>query len=329
MSDPAAFDRVGLERQLAGLAQAGVYVGTSSWKYPGWCGQLYDAARYAYRGKFAQTRFDRDCLAEYAEVFSTVSVDAAYYRFPTRAYLDSLAAQVPDGFRFAFKVTDEITVRRFTNLPRFGQRAGQANPHFLDAGLFVAQFLEPCMAIRSKVGLLMFEFSKLYPADFSTGRDFVTALETFLAALPRGWPYAVEIRNRHFLHPDYFAALARQGVTHVYNSWEGMPPVEAQTALDGSRTTPERLAARFLLRPGRKYADAVEQFRPYDRVREVNEPGRAAGAELIREARSSRGATSAFVFVNNRFEGNALGTIAAMLEQAVTPPRTGTRGRPE
>jgi len=28
---------------------------------------LYDRARYEYRGKFAETRFKRDCLAEYAE----------------------------------------------------------------------------------------------------------------------------------------------------------------------------------------------------------------------------------------------------------------------
>ncbi len=32
---------------------------------------LYDRARYEYRGKFAKTRFKRDCLAEYAEVFKT------------------------------------------------------------------------------------------------------------------------------------------------------------------------------------------------------------------------------------------------------------------
>jgi hypothetical protein len=51
-------------------------------KYPGWMGQLYDPARYTFRGKVAITRFERDCLAEYAETFKTVCVDAAYYTFP-------------------------------------------------------------------------------------------------------------------------------------------------------------------------------------------------------------------------------------------------------
>jgi hypothetical protein len=30
-----------------------------------------------YRGKVAKTRFERECLSEYAEVFKTVCVDAA------------------------------------------------------------------------------------------------------------------------------------------------------------------------------------------------------------------------------------------------------------
>jgi uncharacterized protein YecE (DUF72 family) len=81
------FDREELARECASLAVQGVYIGTSSWKYPGWFGTIYDRARYEYRGKFALTRFNRECLAEYAEVFKTVCVDAAYYNFPSQQYL--------------------------------------------------------------------------------------------------------------------------------------------------------------------------------------------------------------------------------------------------
>ena len=42
-----------LTDQAASLAVQGVYIGTSSWKYPGWCGTIYDRTRYEYRGKFA------------------------------------------------------------------------------------------------------------------------------------------------------------------------------------------------------------------------------------------------------------------------------------
>ena len=59
-----AFDREQMKLKAAALAVKGVYVGTSSWKYEGWFGQLYTPARYEYRGKVAKTRFERVCLAE-------------------------------------------------------------------------------------------------------------------------------------------------------------------------------------------------------------------------------------------------------------------------
>jgi hypothetical protein len=53
-----SFDRTGLAQAVRQLAQRGAYIGTSSWKYEGWCGMLYDSARYEYRGKFAMKRFE-------------------------------------------------------------------------------------------------------------------------------------------------------------------------------------------------------------------------------------------------------------------------------
>lgn len=62
--------------------------------------------------------------------------------------------------------------------------------------------------------------------------------------------------------------------------------------------------------------DRDQLFSPYDRVKEAYTEGRAAGARLIQEARRGRGAAKGYIYVNNRFEGNALETIAAMVEQA-------------
>jgi len=313
------FDRDELRPQLAALARQGVFIGTSSWKYPGWQGMLYDRARYVWRGRYSGARFEKLCLAEYAEVFQTVGVDAAYYQFPDHPYLEGMVSQVPRDFLFALKVTDEITIKRFPALPRFGQRAGRPNESFLNADLFASAFLKPCEPFQANVGLLMFEFSRFAPGDFERGRDFVEALDGFLGRLPAGWRYGVEIRNRNFLHPDYFAALARHGVAHVYNSWQDMPSVGEQLALAENRTTPDFCGARFLLKPGRAYAEAVRRFSPYDRIQDVNPEGRAAGGRLIRDTVARGKPAQAFIYVNNRFEGNALETIAAMLDQARRP----------
>jgi len=308
-----SLDRELMKSKAAALAARGVYIGTSSWKYEGWFGQLYTPARYEYRGKVAKTRFERDCLAEYAEVFKTVCVDAAYYDFPRREYLQKLVDAVPDDFRFGLKVTDAVTIKKFPDLARFGIRAGKPNEYFLDAGLFASAFLKPCEEIRSKVGVLMFEFSRFWPGDYKHGRDFVADLDRFLEQLPKGWPYAIEMRNPHWLRGEYFDCLARHDVAHVFNSWDAMPAVGEQMALAGCRTSPRLVAARFLLKPGRKYDEAVKTFQPYDRVREPNLEARAAGQALVAEGKAAGSERKTFIYVNNRLEGNALETIEAML----------------
>jgi hypothetical protein len=76
--------------------------------------------------------------------------------------------------------------------------------------------------------------------------------------------------------------------------------------------------ARALLKPGRRYADAVKQFEPYDRVREPQPKLRQGLLRLTQEALRRR--IEAFILANNRAEGNAPGTIREVarlwLEQA-------------
>ncbi|MCE9519710.1 MAG: DUF72 domain-containing protein [Verrucomicrobia bacterium] len=302
-----------MHEPLAALASQGVFIGTSSWKYPGWLGQVYDDSRYLTRGKFSEAKFERECLVEYADTFPTVCVDAGYYKFPTDKYLYRLCADVPSSFRFGFKVTDTITIHHYSKLPRFGNLAGTDNKHFLDAELFVNAFLKPCEPYRGKIGVLIFEFSQFHASDFARGREFVSALDVFLSQLPKTWAYAVETRNESLLHPEYFAMLKSHGVAHVFNSWTRMPEVSAQIEMPGSFTT-DFLVARFLLKPGRSYESAVNSFSPYTSTKEPYEAARAAGKALIQKARAE-GKRPSFVFVNNRLEGNAPITIASLLEE--------------
>jgi len=303
-----------LRKPIADLASANVYVGTSSWKYPGWLGQVYSPERYATRGKFSKAKFDKECLAEYAEMFPTVCVDAGYYKFPDEKYLSGLCSQVPHGFKFGFKVTDTITIKHYTNLPRFGNMAGKDNHFFLDPILFQNSFLRPWEKFREKLGVLIFEFSHFHQSDYQNGRDFIAALDTFLSQLPKDWPYSVEVRNKNFLHPEYFAMLRSHGVAHVFNNWSRMPEVAEQMNMEGSITT-DFTVARFLLKPGRTYEQAVKEFEPYEKTKELNESARAAGRSLIQHAKELKSDKPSFVYINNRLEGNAPSTIAAMIKR--------------
>jgi glycerate-2-kinase len=85
-------------------------------------------------------------------------------------------------------------------------------------------------------------------------------------------------------------------------------------ALPGSRTNPDLVAARFLLKPGRKYEQAVKAFEPYDSIKEENPEARAAGRALIEKGKAAGPKSRTFIYVNNRLEGNAIATIAAMIQ---------------
>ena len=101
-----------------------------------------------------------------------------------------------------------------------------------------------------------------------------------------------------------------------------MPPVPEQMARPGSRPNPELVAARFLLKPGRGFEEAVQKFQPYDKIREEYPEARAAAKALIAEGRQEGKAAKkrrTFVYINNRLEGNSLATIQALTEPPAEP----------
>ena len=311
--EPSAFDRDTLAGRLRRLAAENIFIGGSSWKYPGWLGQVYTESRYSIRGRFSKRLFEDACIGEYAETFPTVCGDFAFYQFPSEDFWKRLFNKVPEKFQFGFKVPEHITCRVFPEHPRYGATAGQDNPAFLDAGLLVDAFLRPLEPYRAKTGVLIFEFGSFSKRAMSGEDEWVERLDAFLEALPREFRYAVEIRNPEFLTPPYFACLARHRVAPVYNAWTRMPELPVQLAIPESRTT-DMMVCRALLKRGRAYEDAVKQFSPYTEVQEVNEPARKGLRELIHIAREERRLT--FIYVNNRLEGNSPGTIVSITDDA-------------
>jgi uncharacterized protein YecE (DUF72 family) len=308
--NPASFDRDLLHRKLEELARAGVFIGTSSWKYEGWCGQIYTRERYQTRGRFSEARFAAECLAEYAAVFPVVCGDFTFYQFPSQAYWRKLFASAPATLQYALKVPEDITVKMFPGHARYGPRAGQINESFLNAALFDSGFLELLRPYRRQVAVLIFEFGGFSKRTYEQVGEFVAELDPFLAALPLDFRYAVETRNEEFLGAEYFACLRRHGVAHVLNGWTRMPEIAEQMAMPDVYTA-DFTVARALLRRGRAYAEAVEKFSPYTRLQDPNPSTRQALRKLADRARERN--EPSYIFVNNRLEGNAPETIQAIL----------------
>jgi len=75
-----------------------VRVGTSGYNYPEWKGTFYPADIKAAR-----------MLPYYAERFSTVEINATFYRMPTPATVEGWASAVPGDFTFVLKAPQRIT----------------------------------------------------------------------------------------------------------------------------------------------------------------------------------------------------------------------------
>jgi uncharacterized protein YecE (DUF72 family) len=306
--DPSGFDKAELGRKLRVLADQNIWVGTSSWKYEGWLGQIYTRERYVTRGKFSKARFEQECLTEFAESFPTVCGDFSFYQFPSPAFWRKLFTAAPPTLKFALKVPEEVTVEIFPRHPRYGPRAGQENPAFLNAEALKALFLEPLEPYQNRIGPLIFEFgARSTPLSL-----FISTVDEFFDQLPKTFRYAAEVRNREFLQPHYFDMLREHNVAHVFNAWTKMPMLQEQMAIEAAFTT-DFTVTRALLRQGRPYEEAVKKFEPYDKTQDENPEAREALRKMLQRMKEERKA--AYVYVNNRLEGNSPNTIEAIVSE--------------
>jgi uncharacterized protein YecE (DUF72 family) len=303
-----------LAPKLRALAGSGIYFGTSSWKYEGWLGSIYAEASYLTRGKHSKAKFEENCLSEYAQTFPIVCGDFAFYQFPSAEYWAKLFGATPSNFIFGLKVPEDITVSTWPKHARYGRRAGLENEHFLDAGAVDRHFVSLLEPHKAQVGPLIFEFGTFNKSTFSTPADFYDKLEPFLKALPRGFRYSAEIRNPEYLSPTYFDLLSSHNVAHVFNAWTRMPALSDQVQLPGAFTA-DFTVVRALLARGRNYEQAVKKFEPYRETQEPNEEARDGIKAIAKQTLAEE--KDAYIFVNNRLEGNAPGTIEAVVDQLV------------
>lgn len=298
---------------LRKLADDGVYFGTSSWKYEGWLGSIYSRERYTRRGRFSSKRFEAECLQEYAETFPTVCGDFSFYQFPTEQHWANLFAATPPNFAFSLKAPEDMTVQNWPGHARYGPKAGTRNEHFLDAKLFEQAFLRPLEPYRDRVAAIVFEFGAFSHTEFADVSAFLKRLRPFLAALPPGWRYGVEVRNENYLSAPYFRALTEANVAHVFNAWTRMPSLSEQIAIPVAFTA-DFTVVRALLQRGRSFEQAVKLFQPYQEVQNPDPETRAALGTIVKTVRRSR--RRAYIYVNNRLEGNAPSTIEAVAASA-------------
>ncbi|NQW44312.1 MAG: DUF72 domain-containing protein [Deltaproteobacteria bacterium] len=296
-----------MDPRLQILLKNRCYFGTSSWKYPGWKGLVYQKP-YGNEKEFKDS-----CLKEYAEHYPCVGVDHTYYSWPTAKGFATYTEQTPEHFRFILKATEKVTIFKYPALPRYAKEAGKLNDTFLNAELFQEKFLKPLLPYQDRIGPIMFEFSQFHQGTLSRGSEFVERLNNFLKEITKNtaFKFAVEIRNSNWLQPAYFECLVNHQVGHVFNSWSRMPLLGDQFDKAKSYSLPFFIG-RLLLQPGILYQEAVDSFAPYDKLHQELTPIRDSVVKLLLLAQTRN--IDSYILVNNRFEGCAPKTIEGILK---------------
>jgi uncharacterized protein YecE (DUF72 family) len=296
--------------ELAGLAARlppRLRLGTSSWTFEGWKGIVFHRP-------YTKASFQRDSLAEYAlhPLFRTVGIDSTYYTPPRAELLARYATQLPAGFVAVSKVWERLTLPAFPEHKRYGAEAGRPNPQFLDAGIFADLVLPPyAREFRDHAGPFVFEFPPMRREVRPEPDEFAERLDRFLSQIPKGPAYAVEIRNRELLTPEYLEVLRRHEAGHVLNQWSFMPTVGQQARIEGILTA-QHVVVRLLLRPGTRYEARIEEMAPFDRIVDPDPKMRQDVARLALQATAE--GRNVYVLVNNKAEGSAPLTVRAIAE---------------
>jgi uncharacterized protein YecE (DUF72 family) len=165
-----------------------VSVGTSGWQYLHWRDAFYPAGLAAAHW-----------LAFYAERFSTVEVNASFYRLPKRETVERWAATVPDGFVLTFKASRYVThVRRLRDC---------AEPLERMRGIFEGA--------GTNLGPILFQLPPTLRAD-------EPLLRAFLGSLPSAFRAAIEFRHPSWFTDGVLEALDASGAALVHADRPGV-----------------------------------------------------------------------------------------------------------
>lgn len=237
-----------------------IHIGTQGWNYDAWVGPFYPTGTRA-----------ADFLSVYARAFDSVEVDATFYAIPPEKTVRGWAARTPGHFTFALKMPQEITHER----------------RLRECGDVLSLFLDRARILGAKLG----------PVLIQLGPDFgpveLPALASFLPTLPRDVRFAIEFRQRGWIHDGVLALLAEHRVALALTDARWIPR-RAMLAL-AERPTTDVAYVRWM-GPNR---DIVDYSRiQADRTRELEQWADA----LLSLAQK---ASAVYGYVNNHFAGHS------------------------
>lgn len=173
-----------------------VFLGTSSFTAPGWEKAFYPPGLAP-----------REYLSYYARHYYTLEIDSTFYSKPSSAVVNGWKAKTPDNFIFAVKVPQAITHEKVL---------AACQPE-------MDEFVGVMSLLGDKLGPMVLQFPYFNRSVFKSPTDFLARLEPFLKYLPRDKMFAVEIRNKNWLTPQFADLVREHNVALVLQDQSWMP----------------------------------------------------------------------------------------------------------
>jgi uncharacterized protein YecE (DUF72 family) len=253
-----------------------IYLGTSAFTAAGW-----DTAFYPAGMKSA------DYLTYYATKFQAVEIDSTFYATPAPATVTRWKNKTPEGFIIAAKVPQIITHEKC----------------LLDCDDDFAQFIETISLLGDRLGPLLLQFPYFNSSAFQSGVQFLSRLKAFFKKLPKDKKFAIEIRNKWWIKPQFLDVLREHNVAFVLQDQSWMPrPAELFEKCDP--VTADFTYIRWLGdRKGIEAQTKVWDKTIIDRTPEIQ--------EWVKYCRQiQRRGITIYAFANNHYAGHAPSTVA-------------------
>jgi uncharacterized protein YecE (DUF72 family) len=251
-------------------------VGTQGWNYDAWVGPFYPEGTRA-----------ADFLTVYSRAFDTVEVDSTFYASPAVKTVRAWARRTPHDFLFSLKLPQEIThERRLRNVDDLAK-----------------EFFDTVRELGPKLGAVLIQLAP----DF--GPTELPAVAQLLPKLPRDIRFAIEFRNRGWIHEGVLALLAEHNV--------------ALTLTDG-RWLQRKQMLQLATRPTADFR-YVRLMGPDQSIVDYSRIQVDRGRELESWTAALRGdeARDTFIYVNNHFAGHSPQSardLQRLLGQPATEP---------
>jgi uncharacterized protein YecE (DUF72 family) len=254
-----------------------ILIGTSAFTAEGWVGSFYPAGMQP-----------RDFLSYYATKFQTVELDNTFYRTPAISTVEGWNLKTPPEFIFAAKIPQVITHEKV----------------LVDCEDDLKHFLKTMDTLGHKLGPLLFQFGYFNKSAFKSQAEFLARLKPFLKKLPKGYQFAVEIRNKNWMDARYTDTLRENGVAMALIDQSWVPrPWEMKEKLDLATT--DWTYVRWL--GDRKGIE--QETKTWDKVIEDRKSDLRNWVDVLKQMVNTKKILKMFAFANNHYQGFGPGTV--------------------